>query len=163
MNNKIEELNKELDELQAKINEVQKKIEEAKQAEWPKCGDRYYYISSDNSVINICWHNDFIDRNHACVGNVFKTNEEAHFELESRKVTAELKKFAMTREEVWAARHNELVFYLFLDSDNDWDITHDCSVRTPGVLYFKNRDIAQEAVEAVGEERIKKYYFGVED
>lgn len=31
------------------------------------------------------------------------------------------------------------------------------------VLYFPSQEIAMKAVEVVGEERIKKYYFGIED
>lgn len=162
MTNKIEELNKELDELQAKIEEVQKKIEEAKQAEWPKCGDIYWYISGDNSVISMSWHNDSIDRNHACVGNIFKTLEEASLEVERRKVIAELKKFAMSQKEVDTARFYNSICYIYLTTDDLLDTTSDCGARTAGVLYFADAYTAQEAIKAVGEDRIKKYYLGVE-
>ena len=32
-----------------------------------------------------------------------------------------------------------------------------------GNVYFPSKEIAQKAIDTVGEERIKKYYFGVED
>lgn len=160
---KIEELNKELDELQVKIEEVQKKIEEAKQAEWPQRGDKYWYMFGTGEIFNDRWSGVQSDVDRQTIGNAFRTEKEAEFELERLKVTAELKKFAMTREEVKAARYNDSICYLYLNTDNILDITSECGVRTPGVLYFESSAKAWEAVDAVGTERIKNYYFGVYD
>lgn len=159
---KIEELNKELDELQAKINEVQKKIEEAKQAEWPQRGDKYWYMFGTGEIYDDRWCEGESDRARQSIGNVFKTEEEAEFELERLKVTAELKKFAMSREEVKRARDVRAVYYLCLDSDNSLYGYSECSYRTP-TLYFADEHTVSEAIRAVGKDRIKQYYFGEED
>ena len=34
---------------------------------------------------------------------------------------------------------------------------------TQGAIYFESREKVEEAIDAVGEDRIKKYIFGVED
>ena len=89
--------------------------------------------------------------------------EEAEFGVERRKVTAELKKFAMTRAEVNAARYCKTVYHLYIDSADTLLTTTNYNGRTAGVLYFESEYKVQEAIRAVGEERIKKYYFGLED
>lgn len=162
MTNKIEELNKELDELQAKINEVQKKIEEAKQAEWPKRGDKYWYMFGTGEIFDDRWCEVSSDKARQSIGNAFKTEEEAEFELERLKVIAELKKFAMTREEVNTARNEKSVYTLAFVADDKIDVYSYFTARVSD-LYFESDKIAREAINAVGKDRIKKYYFRAEE
>ena len=36
-------------------------------------------------------------------------------------------------------------------------------IYSPSNIYFTSKKIAKEAIETIGEERIKKYYFGVNE
>lgn len=161
MDNKIEELEEQLEELRAKVNELEQALSLAKLAEWPQEGDRYWFVTSDGVVSSDLWDNDSTDAGRAEIGNVFRTEEEADFEVQRLRVIAELKKFAMSREEVYAARRNYPVYCMCLCGDL---ITSDNHIRDRyALLYFKDNSILQEAVKSVGEGKIKKYYFGIED
>ena len=162
MSNKIEELSKELDELQAKIKEVQKKIEEAKQAEWPQHSDIYWYMFGTGEIFDGRWVGAKSDVARQTIGNTFRTKEEAKFELERLKVIAELKKFAMSRGAVRKARGDKSVYCLYLAPDDTLFAESDIAYRHP-TLYFADESTARKAITAVGEDRVKKYYFGIED
>ena len=44
------------------------------------------------------------------------------------------------------------------------DIFHTCSwIYIPFNIYFTSEEIAEKAIETIGEDRIKKYYFGVNE
>lgn len=163
MDNKIEELEEQLEELRAKVNELEQALSLAKLAEWPQEGDCYWFVTADGLAASGPWDNDLTDAGRAEIGNVFRTEEEADFEIERLRVIAELKKFAMSREEVKAARSCKYIYYFYSDGDGELDTSTCCGIRTPGVLYFESSDAALKAVEAVGEDRVKKYYLGVED
>ena len=165
---KLEELNEELEKLQVQMKDVQKKIENVqnqieKTKNWPSSGDEYWYIYGDGDIDSSVFDGYTPDIDRLSIGNCFKTKDDAEFARERLKVIAELKKFAMTREEVNAARHNTSIRYLYLDLNDTLTTTGDYNDRTPGVLYFENDDMAWEAVNAVGEERIRKYYLGVDE
>lgn len=128
-----------------------------------KDGDRYCYITADGELRFVSWQNDESDKNKLYIGNIFLTEEDAEFEVERLKVIAELKKYAKEfSDEEWS--NPTIPKYVIYLSSQDYrmDITSHYSVRYP-FLYFESKEKAQEAIDAVGEERIKKYYFGVRE
>ena len=128
-----------------------------------KNGDVYYFLTSYGYVMKTVWVNADADNEKLSIGNAFLTEEDAEFAREHLKVITELKKYAKEfSDEEWS--NPTIPKYVIYLSSQDYrmDITSHYSVRYP-FLYFESKEKAQEAIDAVGEERIKKYYFGVKE
>ena len=128
-----------------------------------KNGDVYYFLTAYGYVMKTVWVNTNTDNEKLSIGNAFLTEEDAEFAKERLKVIAELKKYAKEfSDEEWS--NPTIPKYVIYLSSQDYRmyITSHYSVRYP-FLYFESKEKAQEAIDAVGEERIKKYYFGVRE
>ena len=142
-------------------------VEEKKKYWTPKEKEKYFYIedcmgvSDDRNVqapIDYCRFN---------IGNFFKTKIEAEHILEKLKVIHELQKFAYENNEgeIDWKNFNQCKYKIFYDAE-DKDLYVDYSIQCesePFNIYFTSSKIAKRAIEAVGEDRIKKYYFNVEE
>ena len=143
-------------------------VEESKIKDWkPKKGDTYYYIGSVGSIFNYDCCEDILDEAHFNIGNYFKTEEDAKHMVEKFKVIRELQKFANenNEKEIDWKNFNQCKYYLVYDTE-DGELYVDYAVyckREPFNIYFTSFKVAKRAIEAVGEDRIKKYYFNVED
>ena len=95
------------------------------------------------------------------VGNVFLTEEDAKFAYERLWVIAELKKYAKEfSDEEWNDCTSSK--YSIRYDCRDGRVSPSCCFLSKGAeLYFENKQKVQEAIKAVGEERVKKYYLGV--
>ena len=146
--NRIEELEKELLELKEQVKEQQG---------FPQSGERYWY-SNGGGMVNSCfWKSEQFDLNRYRIGNMFKTEKQAEFAVEKLKVEAELRKFSrpfILGEENW---------YLNMIRSKDITIAYDHYNIHQGTVYFKSKDKVKEVIEIIGEERIKKYIFEVEE
>ena len=142
-------------------------VEEKKKYWTPKEKEKYFYIedcmgvSDDRNVqapIDYCRFN---------IGNFFKTKIEAEHILEKLKVIHELQKFAYENNEgeIDWKNFNQCKYYLVYDT-KDEDLYVDYTIyckSEPFNIYFTSSKIAKRAIEEIGEDRIKKYYFNVED
>ena len=133
----------------------------------PKKGNKYYYIGSAGSIFNYDCREDILDEAHLNIGNYFKTAEDAKHMVEKFKVIRELQKFANenNEEKIDWKNFNQCKYKIFYDAE-DGDLYVDYSIQCesePFGIYFTSFKIAKRAIEAVGEDRIKKYYFNVED
>lgn len=126
-----------------------------------KFGDRYFFLTASGIVQGGTWSNDGGDFNRRRIGNTFLTIEDVEFAKERLKVIAELKKYAKEfSDEEWE-KTNLPKYYLYFDYNNYViSIGSRCFSRDKNI-YFESKEKAQEAIEAVGEERVKKYYLGV--
>ena len=143
-------------------------VEEPKSKDWkPKKGDTYYYIGSVGSIFNYDYREDISDEAHLNIGNYFKTKEDAKHMVEKFKVIRELQKFANENNEKEIDWNNKTQYkYYLVYATEDEELYVDYAVyckREPLNIYFTSSKIAKRAIEAVGEDRIKKYYFNVED
>ena len=126
---------------------------------FPKNNDSYWYISCDGYIDRSSYSDIPLDRNRLAIGNCFKTEADALFAVERLKVINELKEFAAP------FRPGEITCTICYA----WgchDLAFSCDINTPlqrHELYFASRPDAVKAVDSVGAERVKKYYFGVED
>ena len=155
---KVEEFRKQL------IEETKKLVEEQKQKEkvFLKVGDKYWFISDIGTVSDTRWDNDNVDNQRLALENVFKTAEEAEFALEKLKVIAELKKFAESKDRRWDGVTNYCIIWDY-DKYNGIGIDIVNNIRFKhNEIYFESKGKALEAIESVGEERVKKYYLEVE-
>lgn len=134
------------------------KAEAQLEDEFPQVGDMYWLIEDSTEVSRYVWEGDDFDNQHLPIGNVFRTQEQAQFAVEKLKVEAELRKFSRPFE------YGKFNYYLFFDIDGNsfrTDFTSYCPPQ--GAIYFESEEKAQQAVSTVGEDRIKKYIFGVEE
>lgn len=153
---RLEELKKDFEE---RLEELKKDFEEKDKGcnSWaPKFGETYWYLSNGGSIFSDNWTDNIIDIDRLNIGNVFKTQEEAQFELERLRVLAEMKKYSKPFE----IRGNNFVIK-YVHQEN--------SIKIGGLgetqyndIYFENEEIAQKVIDEVGVDRIKKYYLRVE-
>lgn len=158
MENLSEEEREQLMKLIQKSNGCKRKV-------WkPEC-DKNYWIINGSRIINSSWDNDNVDYRRYEIGNCFKTEKEAKFALEKLKVEAELRRFAEENNECeidWTDRkQNKWLICYNYDSKNI-DTGYDDTLRTH-YIYFSSKEIAKQAIKHIGEERLKKYYFRIED
>ena len=149
-------LQEELKALKQRITELEELAKD--EQGFPQNGDNYWYINPLGIVLRDEWLDFVSERYMIEIGNVFKTEQDAHFAVEKLKVEAELRKFSRPFE------YGKFNYCLLFDIDGNnfrTDVTSYCP--SQGAIYFESEEKAQEAVSAVGKERIKKYIFGVED
>lgn len=148
-----------LETLEKKYKELGEEIERLKngQAHKPKYAEKYLFISPSGGLMSSVWHGNAVDVRRYAIGNVFKTQEEAEFRAEQLKVEAELRRFARP---FVVGEHN---YTLNFDHRTNCICTFSPSYTQEGNIHFDSEKIALEAIDTVGAERIKKYYFGVED
>ena len=149
--------------LQMEINSLKQRITELEQQakreqEFPQYGDTYWCINAYGGVSKETWDGYDIEKDMLEIGNGFRTEKEAEFAVEKLKVEAELRKFSRPFE------YGKFNYCLLFDIDGNnfrTDVTSYCP--SQGAIYFESEDEAIKAIRSVGEERIKKHIFGVED
>lgn len=145
--NRIEELEKELLELKELVKE---------ENEFPQDGDEYWFMDINGDVASGKWENFDIEKDMLEISNVFGTKEQAKLAVEKLKVEAELRKFSRPASE------GSAYIYRLADT-NQIGLGVKFYSQSQGTIYFESAEKAQQAIESVGEERIKKYIFGVEE
>lgn len=160
LSNLSEEERKQLLELVKKSNKSPKK-------RWRAQGDeKYYFIDSKGYIDSLKETNHTIDEHFYKVGNYFKTSEEAKFELNRRLVYQELKDYALEHNETDVDWSNPKSYKWFITYFYDevggvfTDFT--CHCQGLGQIYFDSQKIACDAIQSVGENRIKKYLFNID-
>ena len=142
-------------------------VEEKKWWE-PKRGERYFIVNSIGYTKEIYpYVADGTDELHIKFGNCFQTEEQAEFMLEKLKVIHELEKFAYENndEEIdWDNKDQSKYSLVFgynhqVVQINTWSVIREI----PFNVYFTSEEIGRKAIETIGEERIKKYFFGVNE
>ena len=161
---RLRDLPEELDNLKERLRNLLEELDNLKYSgkRWkPKMGEKYYYIVDLGAVCAGSWYgNDFHKKLYAA-GNVFPSEEVAIFEAERRRVVAELSDFAEGDDAVWDGEQRHWCVW--------WDITakklmvsYSLYAKHAGI-HFPSEEAVYAAIEAVGEERVKKYYFGVKE
>lgn len=129
--------------------------------EWHEC----FYIIGSNGEAEYDLYLSKTDKGKMTFGNCFQTKEKAEFMAEKLKVIYELEKFAYENNEEEIDWNNPIQtkhILIFNHKSHNleidvWSINQD----NPFNVYFTSKDIGYKAIETIGEERIKKYYFGV--
>ena len=143
-----------------------KKIPQKPKSVWDlKEKDEYYYIDIYGGVdittfgIGTCWE----DKKMIEIGNAFLTKEEAEFEAERIKCEAILLKYG-TRDLRSLGDIDVSKYYIYYDHYiNELVIQFRNRLNYQGTIYFETKELAQKAIEEVGEERLKKYIFNVKE
>lgn len=144
---------------QEEIKQLKKRIAELELAQgFPQQDNTYWYVSMRGNIFTSQWEGYPSEVAMLKFGNIFRTEDQAKFAVEKLKVEAELRKFSRPFE----YGENCTEFYY----DHEFGRIMFCTLtasQTQGAIYFESKEKAQQAVSTVGEERIKKYIFGVEE
>ena len=134
-------------------------IEEEKEKTGFSDGDQFYCISFDGKVNDDYWSDHQVDRERLSIGNAFKTEREAKFAVEKLKVLYELESLGRPFDRGFRNYYLAFDYYnkeIFIDFRSN---LNSCFSN----CFFNSEEEAQQAVDKIGEDRIKKYLFGVED
>lgn len=162
LNNLTDEERKQL------LNLVSKSHTEKKSKIWkPNEDDIYYYINSFGAVIQTMYSSQNASNNiHYKLGNYFKTREKAEFALEKQKLINEIKRYIAEndpRELDWDdPKQFKFSIYYNLCANKIYTTANCQFCRYPEEIYFSNEFDWKKMIEDIGEDRIKKYLFGVE-
>ena len=165
-----EKVLKELDKVKQTVLELEKRIENFDLKEegckvWtPKEGELIYILFTDGDAIKCDYCHG--DKYKFDMGNIFKTKKEAEFEKERCKIHQELKLFAEEHNE-YEIDWNDFEqpkHYLVYDFDFK-QVNHFIifARKSHNTIYFTSEKVAKNAINHIGADKLKKYYFGVGD
>lgn len=155
--NKQEVLEK-IAELRERIDKLEEMCGSAPNERWraEKNGD-YYFVNAEGRVYLDKEDGMVDDDMRYAIDNYFRTKEQAEFEAERLRVISELRKCATPPSEFDWDSCEERKYTILLES-NEVKIDFFCFYQSSD-LYFKTKEQAEEAIRAVGKDRIIKYYF----
>ena len=116
--------------------------------------EEYYGIDSDGAIVQHMFDESFDEVNRD-IGNAFLTREEAEFELERRKVEAIMRKYSRPFAD------GKINYFIVYDRDSKTTEINYCWSMDCGVPCFETKEIAQQVIDEIGEDRLKKYWFRV--
>lgn len=145
---------------------VKPKVVEVKRKVWkPKIGEHYWYLSGYGNIGTITWCGSKLDADRYKLGNCFRTEEEAKFAREKKKVEVELERYGKEHnnpaKEEWDGinTHYRIGYDL---ADDDLVTTSAITIRRIGDIYFTSKEVAKDAANKIGTKRIIKYLFDVD-
>ena len=144
------------------INLIEKSNKPKKR--WRATKDKiYYFVDSDLTVASDTDNYVDIDDKHYKIGNYFKTEEEAEFEKEKCSVYQELKDYAIEHNEGEIDWNNKKQhkYYIYCYNGGIYIDNKNITMYL-GQIYFTSSEIANNAINTVGGDRIKKYLFGID-
>ena len=160
INSKLEEFEKELDkkreEFRQSLNEEVAQMTKRKTVWDLKTKDEEeYYRLYHNGAIIISAFSSSIDRLFRYLGNAFLTKEEAEFMKERRSIEGIMRKYSKP------FKFNKHNYYLVYNYYNESVNIESYGVFNYGVPCFETKEITQQVINEIGEDRLKKYWFRV--
>lgn len=127
----------------------------------PEFGEKYYYITTSGDVAYNTF-NTSLDEYRLSFKNCFKTKKEAQHMVEKIKIINKLRELSNISFNDNCKQEKFVIFY---NTENQQiRITQHTFIREiPFNIYFKNKEDCQKAIEIIGEDNLKKYYFDVEE
>lgn len=157
MNNDIRKL---IDDNWEDIKElIVKKVEAEQKSKtiWDletKNSKKYYRIEASGFIECSCFNATY-DKYVREVGNAFLTEKEAQFEKERRKIEAIMRKYSRP------FKSSEANYEVVCDTENKMVFVSVAQFHNSGVPVFANKEVAEKVIDEIGEDRFKKYWFGV--
>lgn len=139
-------------------------VEKNKIKVWePSLGDLYYYINSNGDIKFSYYNTRSIDKR--CIGNFFKTDEEADHMVEKLKVIKELKELSNIKFNMSDYLKNNGIYYIAYDFTQNRIVPlfDNISRNIPFNVYFSTKEDCEKAITKIGKERLERYYFDMED
>lgn len=162
MNIEIKNLDNLTEEEKETFNRLVEKANKKSKVFKPAHRQEYFYIDTEGDVSDQKWEDDGYDNICYELGNCFGTRKQAEFALEKQKVYIKLKRYALEHnEDVFDWRDGyQRKYYIYCECE-ELGISYTEYLRVPSNIYFTSPIIAQKAIKEIGEDRIKKYLFGV--
>jgi len=155
-------------EYEAKIRDLERQLIELKQAKaddkndipqpphprpYPEYVQTYFYIIDMGEVAETKWTSNRFDLGKHEIGNIFLTEEAAVFAAERLKVIVEMRE--------WAGKWNDPYRILYINGRIELEPLSVGRCLSYGEIRFATEADAKNCIKAVGEDRLKKYYFGI--
>lgn len=122
-------------------------------------GETYYYVNAIGDICKIIWLGNDFDEARIEFRNAFLTEEEAEFELQRKNCEDIMLKYG--RRKLKLGSNNYRMYYDHFNKTIELD-NYVYSYHQ-GSIYFDSNKLAQKAIDEIGEERLKKYVFRVEE
>lgn len=148
--------------LEKEITELNEMIKEENKGRWiPQVNEEYFCVR-DGEAESWVNSNSRYDYDIINIQKVFKTKEEAEFEIERQKTLRKMEEFEyhFTKEE-WE-NVNIWKYYIWFDF-NYKKIGVDCACLKRNDIYFKSKEDIQACIDAIGEDNLIKYYFNIKE
>ncbi len=158
-------LKQQLEAAQQEITKIQQAIEKAEDDTRPKDGDMYWYTSSlGDYAVDTFSKSSNVDAMRIAIGNCYKTKEEAEQAVEKMKIMTELKRLAdkswkeAGAEIDWSDENTSKYFVRYDPRKSCLLIDHNCYIKNINDFYFNSEQKAKEAIDKIGEERLKSMF-----
>lgn len=164
MNIEIANLDNLTEDEKETFNRLVKKANRKSKVFKPAYRKKYFYINMYGDVCDAGYYKYTIDDRRFELGNLFETEEQAKFAVEKQKLYIELKHYALEHNEYeidWGDERQ--CKYCIILSRGKISAADYYSVQNLNQIYFTSEEIAQNAIKEIGEDRIKKYLFEVEE
>lgn len=139
--------------------------EEPKSKDWePKEGDTIFYITETGRVIS----GTFLsllpsDNDKVLFNNAFQTAEEAEHMLEKIKIINKLRELSNINFNDDCKKEHYVISYNNESKKIVCDVYHLYVKELPFSVYFATKEDCQKAIDTIGEDNLKKYYFDVDE
>lgn len=156
---KIAELEQQLAVLKAEVEKEEKENKSTNKRWRGRCGQNYYYVTHDNNVRCKTDYYTSVDEFRYDTRNYFQNEDEARRYAKVLETERQLKKFA--------DEHNDVIDWSNINQQK-WNLCYYyrryevspircCVVKEARVIYFSSEEIAKQAIDEIGEEKIKEY------
>lgn len=115
--------------------------------------EEYYFICFDGDITLGNFSSSFSEKVRD-IGNAFLTREEAEFECERRKIETIMRKYSRPFKN---GLNNYCIYFYACESIRVGTLWAFDS----GIPCFETKEIAQKTIDEIGEDRLKKYWFGI--
>ena len=125
----------------------------------PQVDETYYSIDKSGIILGTNNAEFDIDRRAIELGNCFKTKEKALHMVEKIKIINKLRELSNIKFNETDDRHYMIVY----NKDDEEIISDFCYSLNPIPfnVFFKTREDCQKAIDTIGEDNLKKYYFDI--
>lgn len=126
----------------------------------PQADETYYSIDKSGIILGTNNVEFDMDRRAIELGNCFKTKEKALHMVEKIKIINKLRELSNIKFSENKGKY--FIYYNFRENRVLCTETNYVKI-IPFEVCFKTREDCQKAIDTIGEENLKKYYFDVED
>ena len=156
---KIAELEQKIVELKAEAEKEEKESKSMNKRWRGKDGDMYWFVQS-NGILNCFYEcHGYIDNFRYDTHNYFKTEEDARRYASVLETERQLKKFADEHNsEIDWSNNNQEKWHLYYNySYYKIGISNHRWTKEARIIYFSSEEIAEQAIDEIGEEKITEY------
>lgn len=126
----------------------------------PEFGEKYYYMTTSGNVAQDTFNTSF-DKYRLSFRNVFKTAEEARKMVEKIKIINKLRElsnvdFNSTDDNAYVIGYDRELKKIRINF-------HDAYNELPFNIHFETAKDCQKAIDTIGVENLKKYYFDIKE